>query len=254
MILLKGLCFLFLTNLAYGAEKADLSLKLMDLRSQIQQEADQLEAEKLRLNASLQSLTVQKGELASQRDLFEMRKKEMIKSLESKKQASHGEDPKAYAGQSKKIDQALDELMNYYKRSVPFKVDERLGEVRKIKTKKENKELTVAEYSEAYWSILQREIRFSESIEIQKGFVSIDGEKFEVDLLRLGMLGLYFKTRSGDYGYYAQNSASKAWQAKWIEDSNFTNSLSEVFLARTQGITDGVYTMPLFIKEVSNVL
>jgi len=247
--------FIFcLTQSAFGKTQADLSLKLMELRSQIQQEADQLESEKLRINASLQSLTVQKGELSSEKDLFQMKKKEMKKSLAEKMRASEGGDHELYKGQSEKIEESLNQLVSYFNSSVPFKLEERVSEVSKLKLKKENKELTSAEYLESYWSLLQREIRFSESVEIQKGTVEISEEKYEVEFLKVGMFGLYFKTRKGDYGHYSYHENTDSWVAEWVKDYNLTKGLSKVFLARSQGVTDGIYEMPLFIKGVSNVL
>ena len=243
-----------LTFISYAEDSSDLSDKLMELRSQIQQEADQLDSEKLRLNANLQSLTVQKGELSSQKDILSMKKKEMHKALAKKKKAHKGEDPEAYKGQSKKIDKSLEMLNEYLQAAVPFKLEERSKEISKVKKKRENKELTVAEYFDAYWSLLQREIRFSESVEIHKGFVKIDDERFEVEFLKLGMIGLYFKTRAGEYGHYEYQDLSKTWTPVWITDSEQKKSLSEVFIARSQGVTDGIYEMPLMVKGVENVL
>lgn len=250
MLILKSL-WIFTLTFSANSSPTELSEKLMDLRSKIQQEADQLESEKLRLNANLQSLTVQKGELSSQKDLFLMKTKEMRKSLASKKKAHDGEDPEAYEGQSKKIDQSLNKLMSYYQKAIPFKLEERSEEVSKLKLKRKNKELTVAEYTEAYWSLLQREIRFSESVEIQKGFVEIDENRFEVEFLKVGMFGLYFKTRAGEYGHFVFNDS---WSPVWIKDSEQKKSLSEVFIARSQGVTDGIYQMPLLVRGVENVL
>ena len=226
----------------------------MDLRSQIQQEADELESEKLRLNASLQSLTVQKGELSSRKDLLEMKKEEMNKSLITRKKAYNGEDPETYKGQSKKIDQSLQSLVDYYQRAVPFRLKERMSEVSKLKQKRKKKELTVAEYNEAYWSLLQRELRFSESVEIQKGFVEIDNERFEVEFLKVGMLSLYFKTKAGDYGHYVYQKLDKTWKPFWIKNSEHKKSLSEVFIARSQGVIDGIYQMPLLVRGIKDVL
>ena len=251
MLIIKIL--IILPQTSFGSSQ-DLSEKLMELRSEIQQEADQLETEKLRINASLQSLTVQKGELLSQKDLLEMKKKEMSKSLAAKKKAHNGEDPEAYKGQSKKIDQSLIALREYYQSAVPFKVKERLKEIDKLKQKKENKELTIAEYFESYWSLLQRELRLSESIEVQKGFVEIDEERFEVEYLKVGMLSLYFKTRTGEYGHFVSQDLKNSWEPVWIQNPDHKKRLSELYIARSQGVTDGIYQIPLMVKGVSNVL
>ena len=253
MLMFKSI-WIFTLVFSESSSSMELSEKLMDLRSQIQQEADQLESEKLKINSNLQSLTVHKGELSSQRDLFLMKKKEMTKSLIKKKKAHNGEDPKAYEGQSKKIDQSLEELIDYYQRAVPFKLKERLQEISKLKQKKENRELTIAEYTESYWSLLQRELRFCESVEIQKGFVNIDENRFEVEFLKVGMFGLYFKTRLGEYGHFVYNDDKKAWAPLWIKNSEQKKNLSEVFVARSKGVTDGVYQMPLLVKGVENAL
>ena len=251
MLIIK---ILIILPLASFASPKDLSEQLMELRSEIQKEADQLEAEKLRINASLQSLTVQKGELSSQKDLLEMKKNEMRKSLAAKKKAHNGEDPEAYKGQSKKIDQSLIALQEYYRDAIPFKVKERLQEIDKLNDKKENKELTIAEYFESYWSLLQRELRLSESIEVQKGFVEIDEDRFEVEYLKVGMLSLYFKTRTGEYGHFVYKESDGSWGPIWIKNSEHKKKLSEIFVARSQGITDGIYQIPLMVKGVSSAL
>jgi hypothetical protein len=249
-------CFVALIGLTHSAF-AGVQEELIELRSQVQLEADSLEAEKKSINASIQSLTVEKGELESQKKLLTQANRQYALSLNEKTKIMGGEDLKDFAGYAEMANLGTQTLNSYFETAVPFKVDERKERLLKLKEKFDSKELTVAEYFEKYWSILQDEIRLSENVEVQNDTIQIEGVDHKVKVLKLGMFGLYFKSLDGRVGYASRENND--WSFKFFEKSSDSKNVALLFSAKEQQIKGGKYQLPLVIpnyasKEVKNVL
>ena len=242
----KTICFVLLTGFTFSA-LADIQEELIKLRSQVQLEADSLDAEKKSINASIQSLTVEKGELESQKKLLTQANRQYSKSLKEKEQIMGGEELKDFAGYAEMGDTGVKSLLEYFEAAVPFKSLKRKERLLKIQSKYTNKELTVAEYFEKYWSVLQDEIRLSENVEVQKDSILIEGVEHKVKVLKLGMYGLYFKTLDGRLGY-ADKEGSK-WSFKFFTNSTDSKNAELLFSAKEKQIKGGKYDLPLMISK-----
>jgi|GEM_PF-2950916 len=246
------ICFVFLSGITFNAQ-GSIQEELIKLRSQVQLEADSLDAEKKSINASIQSLTVEKGELESQKKLLTQANKQFAKSLKEKEAIMGGEELKDFAGYAEMVDLGVGSLLTYFKTAVPFKADKRKSRLLKLQAKYKNKELTVAEYFEKYWSVLQDEIRLSENVEVQNDSVFIEGVEHKVKVLKLGMYGLYFKTLDGRLGY-ASKKMDK-WSFQFFTNSSDSKNVAFLFSAKEKQIKGGTYKLPLVIsKGVPNVL
>jgi len=252
MTFLKTLCSALLTLLSFDVY-AGIGEELVKLRSQVQLEADSLEAEKKAINSSIQSLTVEKGELESQKKLLTQANRQYAKSLKEKEQILGGEELKGFEGYAEMADQGIKALTEYFSVAVPFKVNKRKERLLKLQEKYKKKELTVAEYFEKYWSVLQDEIRLSENVEIQNDSVFIENVEHKVKVLKLGMFGLYFKTLDGRLGF--AKKSSDAWTFEFFSNSNHSKNVALLFASKEKQIKGGAYTLPLMISEgVQDVL
>lgn len=227
--------------------------QLIELRAEVQLEADQLEAEKKAVNSSVQSLTIEKGELESQKKLLSQTNRAFKKALVEKSKIMGGEDLSDFKGYTELTTAGLNALKDYSSQAVPFKVQKRTERIVKLQDKFNKKEITVSEYFEKYWSLLQDEIRLTENVEVQNDSVKIEGAEYKVKILKLGMAQLYFKTHDGALGY--AKKVESGWSFKFFENSNKAKGVMMLFAAKEKQIKGGRYELPLNFdeSEVQNV-
>lgn len=244
--------FLILTAQGALAQTGDLSVQLIELRSKVQMVADQLDAQKKSLNASIQSLTVEKGEMESRKKLLLLQNKEMKRVLTQKEKIMGGKEIKGFKGYAAIVDSGSDSLLDYFKTAIPFQVKSRTEKLLKLKDKFKNKDITVAEYFEKYWSMVQDEIRLSGSVEIQNDQIQIGEKEYQVKVLKFGMYQMYFKTYEDKLGY-AVNEGDH-WSFHFFDDSGLEKGVDLLFLAKEKQIKGGNFKLPIVQHKTLPVL
>ncbi len=253
--MVKFVLFCLLNSIFVQASER-LNQSLLDLRAELQSEADIFETQRTRLSSSLQSEAIKKGELEADIERLEFKRKELKKGLGEKKNIVGGEDLLEFSGQEETIKTSLDQLKDYIQSSSPFKVKERLADIENLKQEKTEKKVTSAEYLSRYWKILQREIRLSESIEIHKSLITLGSEQVQVEILKIGAFQSYFLSPEGVAGYFKFNKTNNEWMALEFKDTKASALVKKLYSARKKQIKDGVFDLPLpafFIKGDKNV-
>jgi len=104
----------------------------------------------------------------------------------------------------------LDGLEQFVRLDLPFLLAERLQRVGRLRTLMERADVTLAEKFRRLTEAFQIENDFGRTIELYKDALVIDEAKLEVNVLRLGRVGLYYQTN--DAGATGQwNRAANAW-------------------------------------------
>ncbi len=243
---MKNMTLLFLvffTSINAFSKSTDLAQKLIELRAEVQMTADELEAEKKSISSSLQALTIEKGELESRKKLLKAQNTQMQKALIKKKEIVGGGDLKGFEGHLVAIENGVQTLMNYYEDAIPFQKESRLKRLVSLKEQFSKKEITVSEYLEKYWSILQDEIRLVESVEIQNDQVLLGGRTHQVKVLKFGMYQMYFKNFEGRIGYAKKEN--DGWVFELFDDSDLESGVNLLFLAKEKQIKGGNYNLPI---------
>ncbi|MCP4573658.1 MAG: DUF3450 domain-containing protein [bacterium] len=88
----------------------------------------------------------------------------------------------------------LDGLEKFIGLDVPFLMDERLTRVERLRVLMERADITLAEKFRRLTEAFQIENDFGRTIEIYKDALDIEGATLEVNVLRLGRIGLYYQT------------------------------------------------------------
>ena len=73
--------------------------------------------------------------------------------------------------------------------------------------------------------------------------VQVDGEPMMVDVIRVGTVGMYFKTGTGRVGIVAQ-SQGKTWQTQFIDGEANQRQVSTLFDAFKKQIKVGFFELP----------
>jgi len=88
----------------------------------------------------------------------------------------------------------LDGLEQFIELDVPFLMDERQDRVNRMRALMERADVTLAEKFRRLTEAFQIENDFGRTIEVYKDTLTLDGATLEVNLLRLGRVGLYYQT------------------------------------------------------------
>jgi len=88
----------------------------------------------------------------------------------------------------------LDGLDQFIKLDLPFLLDERTKRVNRLRSLMERADVTLAEKFRSLTEAFQIENDFGRTIEIYKDALVIDNANLEVNVLRLGRVGLYYQT------------------------------------------------------------
>ena len=88
----------------------------------------------------------------------------------------------------------LDGLEQFIQLDLPFLLEERLDRVERLRVLMERADVTLAEKFRRLTEAFQIENDFGRTIEIYKDALVLDGANLEVNVLRLGRIGLYYQT------------------------------------------------------------
>jgi hypothetical protein len=104
-----------------------------------------------------------------------------------------------------------DGLEQFIHLDLPFLEEERLDRIERLRIVMERSDVSVAEKFRRLIEVFQIENDFGRTIETYKATLVIDGATLEVDILRLGRIGLYYQTNDA--------SATGKWDpaaSKWM--------------------------------------
>jgi len=88
----------------------------------------------------------------------------------------------------------FDGLEQFIRLDLPFLREERLARVERLRAVMERPDVTVAEKFRRLTEVFQIENDFGRTIETYRDALVIDGATLEIDILRLGRIGLYYQT------------------------------------------------------------
>jgi hypothetical protein len=109
----------------------------------------------------------------------------------------------------------LDGLEQFIELDKPFLLDERRGRIARLRGLMERADVTLAEKFRSLTEAFQIENDFGRTIEVYKDTLNLDGATIEVNVLRLGRVGLYYQSTDA--------SATGRWDTdtqQWLAMNN----------------------------------
>ncbi|PIP96374.1 MAG: hypothetical protein COW00_20115 [Bdellovibrio sp. CG12_big_fil_rev_8_21_14_0_65_39_13] len=195
--------FLLFSRTLFANESAldEMAKRLMSLRLEVETLSKQADAEKQDFEIKLRNQSGLRQEVEAQIKREELKfaaqdekKNELLKQL-SQNGNGHDETLSFMKKQA--------EFLNLYiESSPPFRKNERKEEVVKLIKKFEDKKMIPEKAMQQLWMIFEDELRLSKEVVLTRSNLNIEGQELMVDLLRLGTIGLYFKTADNKYGYW----------------------------------------------------
>ncbi len=141
----------------------------------------------------------------------------------------------------------IDSLEEFVSLDVPFKKEERDQRIAFLRANIDRSDLTVAEKFRQVLEAYKIEAEYGRKIDAYEDKVEIDGVSTDVNVLRIGRIGLMYQTTDGN--------VSGAWDqaaGDWVQLENmYKGAISKGIRIANNQATKDVMTLPVQVPEVA---
>lgn len=209
-LLLAGTVLLLAAATAGSASADDviqLGRRLAQLRGEVETLSTELAREETEHRDKMRSLARQKAELEAELKREQMRL-QRIKVETDKKKAAIAEQKDHSEKLLPIFNESVLALRSHIRHSLPFRTDERLAEIDKIVEQRNAGLLTTERALARLWSFVEDEVRLTKESGLHRQTLAVDGAEQLVDVVRVGMVMLFFKTSDDVVGYAVKQGES----------------------------------------------
>ncbi len=142
----------------------------------------------------------------------------------------------------------LDGMEQFVQLDKPFLMEERITRVHRLRALMERADVTLAEKFRRLTEAFQIENDFGRTIEVYKDALVLDGANLEVNVLRLGRVGLYYQTNDAS-ATGRWDDADKQW--KPLTDSASRNQVRRGIRIARKLVAPDLLLLPVTAPEVA---
>ena len=218
-----------------------LAEELVTLRGEVEALNADLDRRKTSHRAEMRAMEAQRAELQAEKQREHLKIEKLQASLIKEREIAR----KAGVNQQELkpvVYRALDELEQLIRRSLPFKTPERLTELDGLRRQVETDVLTPHKAVSRLWGLYEDEIRLASENGLDRQPIQLNGEERLADVARLGMVMMYFRTSSGDYGRAV--SSDGRWQYELLHDDADRDRVAALFDSLNRQIRTGYFELP----------
>ncbi|MCA9671585.1 MAG: DUF3450 family protein [Myxococcales bacterium] len=221
---------------------SSLATSLARMRSEVEALSAKVESKKNEQRARLRSLSAQKAELEIQIKREQLRLRQL-----AKRRAAHEARVKARNERRQQLTPLVPRLgatlSSAIASTLPFKRDERVQAVTAI-VERAHKKLVAADVAIAQlWERLEDELRLGRESGLYSQEITLEGKRHLVEVARVGMVMLLFRTRDGRHGVLTRDARGR-FAATVIEDKPSQKQIAALFDAFKKQIRSGFFTLP----------
>lgn len=219
--------------------------RLADLRAEVAELAEAIELEREDLRARLRALDAQKADVQVQLRRAELRLTELRKAADERKEDLAGE---ASAGEALKpvVKAGLDDLRKVVRAGLPFRVVERLEALDKLEAQVDEGVLSPRKAAHRTWQFYEDELRLTRENALDRQIIPFEGAESLVEVARVGMLAMYFRTEEGVVGHAVRNGDGWDWVP--YTDPAAKEQVDTLFDALGKQIRSGWFELPDLVE------
>lgn len=233
--------FLSAMPAAYAADLDTMAQTLSEMRRQVEQLSADLTLQKEDLRGRLRALDGEKAELQVQLRQQELRRSQLQQALDTEKEV-RSEIVAEGQALTPAVVESISAVRGSVQGSMPFRLQERLDELDKLEGELKAETITPREAAQRLWSFSEDELRLSKENAIDRQVITLDGEEVLVDVARLGMVAMYYKTEAGQVGWAVREGDAWIWQR--TDDTAEQQQILELFDALEKQIRVGFFELP----------
>lgn len=233
---------LAISGSAYSQDKLNnLNQELIRLRSQVESLHAELERKRENFRVEQRSLATQKAELKASLRREKIAVEQLEKALAEQQQAARAA---GAASDTLKpvVFNAISALGRQIKTGLPFKRQQRLLALVELKRSLQSGAITSQQAINRLWGFYQDEYRLTGNTGIHTQVIRVNGEERLVDVAKVGMMLLYYRTDNGQYGQAALTP--EGWRFVAVNGDDARQPIDGLFNSLQKQIRVGYFTLP----------
>ena len=222
-------------------ENENMVNSIMKLRSDVEALHTQIDDNKDSYKSQMKSLTMQKADNEAQINRQERSLKQLTLELQKTKQkilevSNKNEDLKPM------LFKALDKLESTIKVGIPFKINDRVADLTKIRRQLKNDVITPEKALSLVWASHDDLLRLTKENGLFKQQIMVEGKEKLSQIAKLGSVMLYFATPDNIFGYVIKNDSGYSYKVEKNEKK--IKQIVTLFDALKKQIRTGYFTLP----------
>lgn len=217
-----------------------LADRLIQLRGEVESLNDEIESKQQQHKNRMTSLAQRNAELEAQIQRQELEVKKLQRQIEELRSEAKAVDEASAA-----LRPVAKEVMNALERRVdtalPFTQSERKAEIEEIRAKLQKGELSTPRALNQLWTFVEDELRLTRENGMFRQTITLDGEEQLADVVRIGMVMLFFKTGDDRFGYAEQSG--EGWTYRII-DGVAADKAEKLFDSFERQVRTGYFQIP----------
>jgi hypothetical protein len=240
-LLLALLGLLLVGSPAVAEEIAGLAKRLAELRGEVETLSDQLSSRKDEVQEQLRSLGRQKTELELEIQREDTRVSKLRQAVAQKRSETE-----ALKSSNQSLGPAFEKhlatVRSYVQTSLPFRSKERMAELDKIEEQFKTGLLAPQRALNRLWSFVEDELRMTRESGLFSQPVTVDGKEHLAEVVRIGMMMMYYRTPSDEFGSTTLQNGS--WSFVAIEGDDSRKHVRGLFETFKKQIRVGYFELP----------
>lgn len=241
-----ALAISLLTSVNVSASQSldNMSQKLIQLRGEVEELNNEIrflkEEHKQEMNFLWTQQNQVKTELSQNQKLVERLEKELQETKEENQ--AKGRSSEELMPEFKS---AVEKVNAYLEGSLPFKKAERKASLAEIETQVSKELISVQRGFNKLWAFVEDEIRLTKESGLYQSSILVEGDdrKQLVDIARIGMMTVYFKTKEDQYGKLAHSA--NGWSYQLLKKDSDIEQVGYLFDSLKKQIRTGLFTLPM---------
>ncbi len=227
---------------AAGAQSAaDLADQLTRLRGEVEELSEQLTTQKADARNELQALARQQAELQGELDRERVRL-EKLRAAVARKREQVDQTTQQGAALAPVFDAGLAAMRAHVERSLPFRRRERLAELDKLAAQRDSGVLSAPRALARLWGFVEDELRMTRENAMFQQTIELDGTERLADVVRVGMVMLFFRTLEGDVGHALLTA--DGWRFVRVDGAAGRKQVRGLFDSFKKQIRTGLFHLP----------
>lgn len=223
--------------------------ELSALRTEVEQLSETLQLEREALRSDLRASELRRAELEARIRQEELRLSELQREVERQREVISADDV-AHEHLVPMLKTAIARYREVVRSGLPYRQDARIGAFDEIEAKLDEGTLDPRRAVGRLWTLVEDELRLTRENIMDRQVVALDGEEVLVDVARIGMVALFFRTEDGRYGRAVP--AADGWVWTRLDDGTQVAQLTELFDALEKQVRVGWFDLPWALPEVAS--
>ncbi len=232
---------LFSSSLLFANSVEHMAESLIKLRAEVETLDSQLKDDKDTYKGSMRSLVTQKNSLEATIAREDLKIKQIDAEL-SKVKKEIKEASKNSQGLKPLVLEALTIIESNVASSIPFKTNDRLRDIKNIRSQLESDLVTPQKALALTWNVYGDAIRMTKENGLFKQTIKINNQERLAEVARIGTVMMYFKTPNNEVGYVVKDANGYNYQVE--QNKGNQEEILVLFDAFKKQIRSGYFQLP----------